>query len=119
LYTLNSQELNLLAGTTKFPGDSIPFNLAINYNINNLPFFPVKFELELKVVGSINQETIFITDEFYVFFTPYNTVEIWNLYDYTNLRRRWLNPDLVSDTSRVYINPSDIPVSNIEPIDSI
>lgn len=117
LYTLNSQELVLLAGTTKYPGDSIPFNLAINYNINNLPFFPVKFEFELKVVGSINQDTIFITDEFYVFFTPYNTVEIWNLYDYTNLRRRWLNPDLVSDTSRVYINPSDIPVSNIEPID--
>ena len=34
LYTLNSQELVLLAGTTKYPGDSIPFNLAIDYNLN-------------------------------------------------------------------------------------
>lgn len=49
-----------------------------------------------------------------VYFTPYNTIEIWNLQDFQNLPRRWFTPIENPDTTRIYIDPSNIPESNID-----
>jgi hypothetical protein len=111
--SLNSIELNNLTGNNRNKGDSIPFNLTLNYNLANLPFFPVKVEMQVNSKRLYSNEPSPVKIPFYIFFTSYNTVEIWNITDFANLKRRWLNPLAVSDTNRVYIAPSNIPVSNI------
>ncbi|MFA6403393.1 MAG: hypothetical protein WCX31_17485 [Salinivirgaceae bacterium] len=107
-------------GTTGNAGDSLPFQVNITYPTTNLPFFPVMVSVTQKADAWLFPEPGTLYDientQFQVYFTPYNTVEVWNQYDLKNLNREWLRPELVADTMRVYIPKSKIPVAVFEPI---
>jgi hypothetical protein len=77
-FTINSLALNSLTGNTRNLGDSIPFTIMVNYNPINLPFFPMKVEIQLNSKRFNQSELQPVKNAFYVYFTPYNTVEIWN-----------------------------------------
>lgn len=101
-------------GSVFNPDDSATSIVTINYPTNNLAFYPQKIEVVFSVVT--RNGTKEISESAMVYFTPYYTTEIWNLYDFQNLSRHWYSPFENPDTTRVYVNPSDIPVSNIDSI---
>lgn len=47
------------------------------------------------------------------YYTPYNTIEIWDLAEYNSLPRRWLNPSDNPNAQRKPIQQSSIPLSDI------
>ncbi|MFY9419206.1 MAG: hypothetical protein WAP17_09020, partial [Bacteroidales bacterium] len=78
-----------------------------------MPFYPKKISI-IQFVTSDNTIEKEISTSAMVYFTPYNTIEIWNLQDFQNLPRRWFTPIENPDTTRIYIDPSNIPESNID-----
>lgn len=77
----------------------------VTYNTKDIPYYPVSFTLT----------TPQYTYEGRIYFTPYNTIEIWDSYDYSMLKRVWLIPSM-EIPQRVYVDKKDIPVSDI-PVD--
>jgi hypothetical protein len=55
----------------------------------------------------------------YVFFTPWETTELWDIDDYFTIGRVWKQEGPYTDTSRVFIAKNDVPVSNYSVHDSI
>ena len=94
------------------PGDSLL--LSITFSINdtlNLPFYPqdINLEIQLNKQDSIYQPVI-MAGKLYI--TPYNSIEIWNLEDFYNLERRWMQKDSI-EPPRMYIPRENIPQSNL------
>lgn len=75
----------LSPGKKRGPKDA---TLELRYNQENLPYTYRRFQLSL--VGSADQKLG--TTVVYVYFTPYDTVEVWNQDDFENLNRRWDRP---------------------------
>lgn len=106
-----------IGNNTYYPGDSINLLVTIDYPTNNLPFYPE----EIQVTQFANMQILDSRDTIYnkveltamVYFTPYNIVEIWSLYDFQNLPRNWHFPDN-SNKQRIYVDPTDIPASNLD-----
>ena len=48
-----------------------------------------------------------------VYYTPYNTIEIWDLETFYSLPRRWLNPKDNPNATRIYVAQSSIPQTDI------
>jgi hypothetical protein len=96
-----------------YTGDSIVIILEIMVpDSNNLPFY--KQHLAFHIItdtAESNIEKKVLGCE--VYFTPYNTIEIWNMEDFANLKRDWLDP-VYPAPIRQYINKDSIPVSDIE-----
>jgi hypothetical protein len=93
-------------------GDSliVSFTLSIP-DTNNLPFYPQYIELNL-LTNRQNSMYQTITMAGKVYFTPYNSIEIWNLEDFYDLKRNWLEEDSIPP-QRIFIPREDIPVSNL------
>ncbi len=103
--------------TTLLKKDSVDFTVIINYPTANIPFFPKDISFSINtLLGTVNQNQL---AKGKVFFTPYNTVEIWNVSDFFGLNRIWIQPGSVKDTLRRFITKSSIPASNILPTDNI
>ncbi len=90
-------------------GDTVRTTVAVQYDLNRLPFSLEKMEVKLvdpagNLVG---------TAPAFVFFTPYNTVELWNRTDLDKLNRVWDVPNSGSVPARQYVNPSTIPASDL------
>jgi hypothetical protein len=99
----------VLTGQTNYPGDSIPLAFSVNYPINQLPFFPLKSGITIEG-QSIKDTTVSgNSNYFHIYFTSYNTIEIWNQSDFDNLPREWIQPEYISDTQRISISKDDIP----------
>lgn len=47
-----------------------------------------------------------------IYFTPYNSIEIWNLEDFYDLKRHWLQEESIAP-QRIYIPKENIPQSNL------
>ncbi len=103
----------VIKGNVYYPEDTILLTVTVNYPVNNLPFYPKKISI-IQFVTSDNTIEKEISTSAMVYFTPYNTIEIWNLQDFQNLPRRWFTPIENPDTTRIYIDPSNIPESNID-----
>ncbi|MEK6615253.1 MAG: hypothetical protein AABZ32_03950, partial [Bacteroidota bacterium] len=107
-----------LAGNTYYPNDSLLWTFNISYPLN-LPFYPQKIKVALltnsKIVDNI-QEFQKINTSGMVYFTPYNTVEIWSIQDFQNLPRRWLEPEQSPNAVRIPVNKNDISQSTIDTI---
>jgi hypothetical protein len=92
-------------------GDSITFTLNLQYNIDSIPFYPMSLNLELK--DSIGEDSI--NSKYYteckIYFTPWNTVEVWNIYDFHNIKRLWLTGN--DNPERVYIDKNSLPNTDI------
>lgn len=100
-----------------YPGDSINVQLSFCYNTANLPFSYRGLIIDL--VDSSSDASMRI-DKAFVYFTPYNTVEVWNYDDFLNLKRDWDSPeDGLQTGSRQYIHPDSIPISNLSDLEFV
>jgi hypothetical protein len=66
-------------------GDSLLLSFILSIpDTNNLPFYPQDIELEMQLnrKDSLYQSVILAGK---VYFTPYNSIDIWNLEDFYNL----------------------------------
>ncbi|MDR2979443.1 MAG: hypothetical protein LBV02_03235, partial [Bacteroidales bacterium] len=94
-------------------GDSLLLSFIISIpDINHLPFYPQYMEIKLwsNQEGHGVQTTTMAGK---VYFTPYNSIEIWNLEDFYDLKRRWLEEDSLAPQQRVYIPWKEIPQSDL------
>jgi hypothetical protein len=85
-----------------YPGDSIVDSLSFYYNSENLPFS--YRTLLIETINDSIQKTS--QTKFIVYFTPYNTIEVWKYDDFLDLKREWDSPEdgLLADL-REYILP--------------
>lgn len=110
----------VLDGVTYYPNDSVIVTISVVYPINNIPFFvqPIEIKNTIETTNTFIDITE-ITYSAMIYFTPYNTIEIWNLEDFHSLPRRWYYPHNSKSQNRIFIPKSNIPVSNINIIDTI
>lgn len=102
-----------IIGQLYTPCDSIILSIYLTIpDTVNLPYYPQDFQLKIfyHLKDSANSYTTIAAK---IYFTPYNTIEIWNLEDYYSLPRRWINQDDFPGKTRVYIPSDSIPESNI------
>ncbi len=96
--------------TVLYVGDSALVTTSVNYPVNNLPYYPDQIDVTVhshSAQGARNTKATQVV----VFFTPYNTIELWNKYDYLNLPRQWNQPTTGVAPTRVYISKDSLPVS--------
>ena len=95
-----------------YPFDSLTFDVSIqNNNFSNLPFYPCEFTCKVNYTShSIPTYTELV---FMVYYTPYNTIEIWDLETFYSLPRRWLNSKDNPNALRIPVAQSAIPQTNI------
>jgi hypothetical protein len=105
-------------------GDSLAIPFTIQYPASRLSFFPEEFTVEVPVfayqasgqasrlVAPLNPDEV-IRAVGKVYFTPYNTVELFNIRDFQELNRSWLSQSSNISTTRVFIPRASIPVSNL------
>ncbi|MBI3232827.1 MAG: hypothetical protein HYZ42_02105 [Bacteroidetes bacterium] len=124
LYFIDSLGFNCsidsqFVGTWLLPGDSIYATVRIAYDVDSLPYYPKMLSLVCEGVDSGNIPT---RKEVSVvlYFTPWNSLEIWDKYDYDELPRRWDQPNTgEAEPARVYINKNTLPISTALSIDSL
>jgi hypothetical protein len=104
--------------TTLYANDSAVATIQATYNTTQLPYYTsivrvtgYSFDAD-SALGKTATDVI-------VFFTPYNTTELWNRYDYEMLPRLWKQPNNDSiQPPRVYIAKDSIPISTRLPVQS-
>jgi hypothetical protein len=85
----------------------------LSYDPNNRPFFPVRVQVQFTYAPAAGGSLRPYQRDAYIYFAPYNTVEVWDQTDYENLQRAWLTDDGRSASARVFVPRSAIPVSDI------
>lgn len=99
-------------------GDSVDVTMAVSKN-SYVPFFPQRLSFEVKALTAQTDtapvSTYTTIAKANVYFTPYNTIEVWDETDFHNLKRTWLTPAIGTDTTRRNIDKADLPVSAPEP----
>ncbi len=93
------------------PGDSFNLSLSFSYNSDYIPFSyrALKFEVLHQSDTSLAERL-----KAFIYFTPYNTLEIWNYDDFLDLKRSWESPeDGLLTEYRDTIHPDSIPESNL------
>jgi hypothetical protein len=95
------------------PGDTLFLNITVAYNVQNLPYYPkqIAFYGKTHNVNEING-SFKITGV--VYFTLYNTVEVWNINDFHRQPRLWMM-EKYPEPERVYISKDSLPISNMIP----
>ncbi|MDY0315792.1 MAG: hypothetical protein RBR32_12020, partial [Bacteroidales bacterium] len=94
-------------------GDSISLTVNVSHtDTSNLSFYPDDLFLTIHY-SSMNSTKNDYRVKAKLYFTPYNTVEIWNITDFTSLPRRWYHSSDNPTAKRVYLSQSEIPQSNI------
>jgi hypothetical protein len=89
-----------------YPGDSVHLTINCDYDTINLPYYSQDFKVTVTESGGYS-----LSESCKLFFTPYNSLEIWNIYEYYATQRVWLPP--TGNPQRVYIPKSQIPISDI------
>ena len=106
---------SLLLDTVLNPGDSLPLTWNFTYDTTDLPFYAKevgwRFAPDTSVPDSTRPQAF--KQRLMVFFTPYRTLELWNLKDYHNLHRVWLHGAESSAMPWAYLHPDSIPDSDI------
>ncbi len=103
-------------------GDSIVLNMVINYpydttSFDSCPYYPLDIRFSqtmLRKDGSVYVSNLYGK----VFFTPWNTIEVWDVFDYHRQGRVWKIP-YGSSPNRVFIHKDSVPTSDIDPNDTI
>ena len=103
------QEQTNIQGQTFLPGDSIVYTINCTYPYANLPVYPIDLSF-----GFYTDSTATIITDCKIYFTPYNTIEVWNLPDFYDLPRRWLEKHEQTQQNRIYIAKDSIPISDID-----
>jgi hypothetical protein len=106
--TLTNTEPALFIGVSYTAGSQFMATYSLNYDVNTLPYYPKSFSIQHATATQKNAAMGM------VYITPYNTVEIWNMADFNNLSRTWIAPvDGTTEPTRIFVDPSLIPVSDI------
>jgi hypothetical protein len=105
-WTISTANNSRFSNFTSLTGDTFSVIVNFNYNPLNLPFYAQSITVKQMADGRE------LLSEIKIYFTPYNTVEIWNCYDFNHLRRNWMAPTNMS-VQRQYIAQSNIPISDI------
>jgi hypothetical protein len=100
------------------PGDSIPFVFSISYPTSGLPYYPKDVKIFMQVKSKLN-DTLNVRFHGRIFFTPWNSVEIWAEEDFYSIGRVWKEEILHGSLARVSIDRDSVPVSDIGPNDTI
>jgi hypothetical protein len=88
-------------------GANIPLTLPIIYR--KIPFYYQK----AKVLLVSKNNHVASSANIYLYFTPYQTVEVWNEEDFDKLPRIWASPDKNNQPIPTRIKKSDIPLSDL------
>jgi len=100
-------------------GDSITFTINVSYPTTNLPYYPKVLEISQKLHnldGDIFEATLYG----HAFFTPWNTLELFDDYDFYRSGRVWkVEHPNATEPARVFIAKSNIPVCNITATDTV
>jgi Secretion system C-terminal sorting domain len=94
---------------TLFPGDSIHCEVVLSYPIKNLPFYPAIVRIQAHTTTPV---VSYVYETVRIYFTPYETAEIWSDYDFQHLQRNWY-ADVGEPKERIYVDRNDIPTSNL------
>lgn len=85
--------------------------LTLTYDAANLPYYPVEIRVYQnfthKGVEGLSSRSVF------VYFTPYNTIEVWDDFKQQTKRRKWLYGNEANAPTRKYIPKDSIPISDI------
>ncbi|MEZ4883289.1 MAG: T9SS type A sorting domain-containing protein [Chitinophagales bacterium] len=92
--------------------DRISETIPISYNSVDLPYYPQAVQINIPYNNLLNGEEKILNLYAYIYFTPYNTIEIWNPADFYGQRRVWIEPYGVIPERR-YIPRDSIPTSNL------
>ncbi|MEM7035574.1 MAG: T9SS type A sorting domain-containing protein [Bacteroidota bacterium] len=90
-------------------GDSASGMIRILYNPQNLPFHFQKLKIGVR---NLQTQKVESSQFIYVYFTPYNTVEVWSPKEWEMLKREWDSPQSFAP-DRQFVPPSSIPNSDL------
>ena len=93
------------------PNDSVIISYVFSLNASSLPFYQQYVEFIVVSDADSYKRTENILAG-YVYFTPYNTTEIWNIEDFYSLKRVWHTPTSPAP-QRIFIPKYKIPQSDI------
>jgi hypothetical protein len=97
--------------TTLLSADSATATVHITYNSNALPYYPQQLEFTA-YCHTASQGYTSATVPIVVYFTPYNTTELWNMDDYWQLSREWEQPNPnMPDPQRISVPKTNIPLA--------
>lgn len=94
------------------PGDSLADSLEINYSNSRIPFYYQMLEMNCIMLSDSTKKQ-WLLNHIYLYFTPYGTINIWNIDDFEKLIRVWNFDDYQQINKRVLANQSDLPVTNL------
>jgi hypothetical protein len=105
-YCINNSDLEFLFSsidTGIYSGDTIQyFNIGLLYDTTDLPFYLQEFTIHFNVNNEIKSALV------YFYFTPWNTIEVYNMQTLPP-DRQWLVETAIDSYQRVYIHPDSLP----------
>ena len=90
------------------------FKVFVLYPANKRPFYPQQLSVSFSVqslLDTARRSTLVAGGR--VYFTPYNSVEIFSDQDFENSNRVWINEQSGVAVKRIYMPKNAIPVSNL------
>jgi hypothetical protein len=101
-----------LSGSSFLPGDSASRTIIVSYPLDSIPFYAHTITVcSYPIVQSKAVSTPLASGSAKVYFTPYNTVEVWNSSEFARLKRYWFSDK--GYKPRIFVNRDSIPQSNI------
>lgn len=116
-------QIYLISGPTigqwLVPDDSIVFKYRLTYPTDSIPYYPQTINITQNVVEKLSGDTLLIKFNGQIFFTPWNTIETWDEWSFYRCNRLWKDPLDEPNAQRVYIPKSSVPISNVNPSDTL
>ena len=100
----------VFGSTYLLPGQTTTATINVNHPTSNLPYYPTSVDLKVKTHKYNETENKISPVTVKVYFTPYNSVEIWDMHDFIKLPRVWAL-SLATPPARVSIARTAIPAS--------
>ena len=110
-----SAQARLSSTTSVVKDESLDFQYKVSFDPTNLPYYYQEIKILLEPRDTIHQKSENIA---YIYFTPYNTIEIFNESDFIKSKREWLPVSNVYPP-RTFIHKDSIPLSNITSSDTM
>lgn len=101
---------SVFGSTYLLPGQITTATVNVTHPTTNLPYYPTGFDLQVKTHKYNETENKISPVTVKVYFTPYNSVEIWDLHDFIKLPRVWALPS-ATPPARVSIARTSVPTS--------
>jgi hypothetical protein len=93
-------------------GNSITLNYSFSYDTANLPFYPKEIEF-ISLDTNIPYLSARRLASAHIYFTPWNTVEVFDFHDFISCKRNWLVGSDSAAPDRIYLDKSTLPVTDM------